>query len=244
MLGAISPAGAMVYCSSAYPGRITDQKLTEVSGVMDVLEPGDAMAADKGFNIDALMLSIGCKVIHPPKRRRGKKPHTPEAAMDTAEQANLRIHVERAFARVKTYGILKNQQRIVTCDLLGSVFYVVAMLTNFSLPLVSKDWRSVTAERAGVQVDNSHSVVGKAPVAAPVAAPAEAAAVKAPSKALSVEAPDVTAAPVAAAQGGTKSTNKRKRVVFDLSEDEDSDDELGRRVWSDDEIDDEYTFDH
>ena len=120
MLGAISPAGAMVYCSSAYPGRITDQKLTEVSGVMDVLEPGDAMATDKGFNIDALMLSIGCKVIHPPKRRRGKKPHTPEAAMDTAEQANLRIQIAWLTADPVWSILRRRAERIIRSEYDGT----------------------------------------------------------------------------------------------------------------------------
>ena len=69
--------------------------------------------------------------------------------MDTARQANLRIHVERAFARVKKYRYLSQMQKIATCDMLGSVFYVVAMMTNFNLPLVSRDWREVTAERFG-----------------------------------------------------------------------------------------------
>jgi hypothetical protein len=149
VLGGISPAGAFIYASDAYPGRISDKQLTEVSGVMDLLEEGDAVAADKGFQIEDLMHSIGCVAIFPPKRRRGETQHTTEAAMDTARQANLRIHVERAFARVKKYRYLSQMQKIATCDMLGSVFYVVAMMTNFNLPLVSRDWREVTAERFG-----------------------------------------------------------------------------------------------
>jgi len=36
---------------------------------MELLEDGDAVAADKGFKIDNLMVSIGCQIIHPPMRR-------------------------------------------------------------------------------------------------------------------------------------------------------------------------------
>jgi len=114
-----------------------------------MLQKGDCVAADKGFTIDDLMAQIECQVVVPPKKPRGKPQLSAEAAMDTARQANLRIHVERAFARIRTYKYFEGTQLIASCHLLGEIFCVAGLLSNFQLPLVSKGWRQLTAERSG-----------------------------------------------------------------------------------------------
>jgi hypothetical protein len=108
ILGGISPAGAHVYVSEAFPGRISDQAIVRFSGFLDKLETGDAVAADRGFDIEAMLKDIGCLVVHPPNARKSakgdsaaekeaKKRFTTSAARDTSAQANLRIHIERGF---------------------------------------------------------------------------------------------------------------------------------------------------
>lgn len=49
LLGAITPGGAAVFSSDAYPGRVTDDKLTRACGFVGTMGPGEAAAADKGF---------------------------------------------------------------------------------------------------------------------------------------------------------------------------------------------------
>ena len=47
----ITPSGAVLFVSKCYEGSISDRKLVERSGLLEKLEPGDQIMADKGFQI-------------------------------------------------------------------------------------------------------------------------------------------------------------------------------------------------
>lgn len=47
----LSPAGALGFLSELYTGSISDKKVTKMSNVIDWLDPGDDVMADKGFDI-------------------------------------------------------------------------------------------------------------------------------------------------------------------------------------------------
>ena len=67
-LSAITPAGAALWCSDAFPGKISDTDICRVSGFLDLMQ-GEACAADRGFEQVAHMLAKkGCSLTHPPKR--------------------------------------------------------------------------------------------------------------------------------------------------------------------------------
>ena len=52
--------------SEAYEGSILDQKLVQVSGLLNKLEPGDEIMADKGFTIQDLLIPHGVCLNIPP----------------------------------------------------------------------------------------------------------------------------------------------------------------------------------
>lgn len=51
----ITPSGVISFISDLYGGNISDKKLTQLSGLLDLLEPGDAVMADRGFIIDDIL---------------------------------------------------------------------------------------------------------------------------------------------------------------------------------------------
>ena len=48
----ISPHGPITFVSSLYTGAISDKEITICSGILDLVEAGDSVMADKGFDIE------------------------------------------------------------------------------------------------------------------------------------------------------------------------------------------------
>ncbi len=101
----ISPDGSMTFVSSLYTGSISDKEITKSSGILNLLEEGDAVMVDKGFLIKDLLDEIHATLVIPPflgpsgQFSHGELAHTHNIA-------RLRIHIERAIRRIKEYHIL------------------------------------------------------------------------------------------------------------------------------------------
>ena len=88
----ISPTGACIFVSNLYAGGISDQEITRNSGILDLIEPGDSIMADKGFDLSYELLIHGCKLNIPPFVKAG---HLSKSEVTkTRKIASLRIHVE------------------------------------------------------------------------------------------------------------------------------------------------------
>ena len=131
----ITPSGAISFVSEANEGSISDRKLVEVSGLLDKLEPGDEIMADKGFTIQDLLIPHGIRLNIPPFLQKNKQMAVEDVFL-TKKIARLRVHVERVIGRVKDYKILKNTLPATMWDSLSNVVYVCCMLSNFEPPLV------------------------------------------------------------------------------------------------------------
>ena len=101
----ISPGGAITFVSRLFPGSISDRELTRQSGFLQLLDPGDSIMADRGFNIQDDLTPLGVRLNIPPFLK-GKSQLEENELIETRRIASLRIHVERAMERIKNYHIL------------------------------------------------------------------------------------------------------------------------------------------
>lgn len=131
----IMPSGAIVFVSPTYEGSISDKKLVQVSGLLDKLEVGDEVMADKGFDIQDLLAPLGIRLNIPPFLSSNSQ-FSCEDVLKTKKIAKLRIHVERAIGHIKEFRILYSTIPATMWDSINELIYVCAMLCNFSPPLV------------------------------------------------------------------------------------------------------------
>ena len=96
----ISPSGAVRCVSKLFPGSISDKELTCQSGLLELLQSGNSVIADKGFDITEDLAPIGVKLNIPPFLR-GKCQIHPTELVETRRIASLQVHVERCMERIK-----------------------------------------------------------------------------------------------------------------------------------------------
>lgn len=95
--------------SDLYVGRSSDKQLTSDCGVLDLLEAGDAVMVDKGFEIvgdlpQGVTLNIPINI---PPFLGGNNHLSIREEIETRQMASVRIHVERAIERIKKFKILE-----------------------------------------------------------------------------------------------------------------------------------------
>ena len=58
--------GTVSFVSKIYGGCASDRYITETCGIMEKINPGDTLMADKGFNISELLINKYSKLVIPP----------------------------------------------------------------------------------------------------------------------------------------------------------------------------------
>lgn len=131
----ISPNGVVTFVSDCWTGSISDKSLTVKSGLLDLLEEGDAIMADKGFTISDLTTPRGIELIIPPFKKKNYQ-FTQREVYLTKDIASLRIHVEREMERIKNFRILQGNIPINQGRRISKVFKICTCLTNLWPPLI------------------------------------------------------------------------------------------------------------
>ena len=133
----ISPSGAVSFVSDLYSGRTSDKQLTKSCGIRTLLEENDSLLADRGFDIaedlpDGVLLTI-------PPFLRGKEQLSAKEEAETRQIASVRIHVERAICRVKTFCILNTVFPIAMAADVNKMWIICCYLIKFLPPIIGDE---------------------------------------------------------------------------------------------------------
>ncbi|XP_013381065.1 uncharacterized protein LOC106152083 [Lingula anatina] len=132
----ISPDGTLSYVSDLYGGSASDKFITKDCGILELLQEGDNVMADRGFDISDLLVGKGVTLNIPPFINRNETQLSAQQVEETRRIASVRIHVERAIQRIKTFHILDGVVPLSLHSLISDIFKVCAYLTNFQTPIL------------------------------------------------------------------------------------------------------------
>ncbi|CAN7985554.1 unnamed protein product, partial [Ixodes hexagonus] len=132
-----TPDGYISHVSDLWGGSVSDRLIVEQSGLMGLLEPGDAIMVDKGFRLNDLPPGVQ---VHIPAFRKPQEPQmSEEDVAHTRQVASARVIVERVIGRVKQFHIFDRPFPITMIDIADQIFQVCCFLSNFREPLTNDD---------------------------------------------------------------------------------------------------------
>ena len=142
----MSPQGFVNFISKGWGGRTSDKQITEQSGYLLQLFPGDTVLADRGFTIHESIGSHGAS-LEIPAFTRGKSQLAMSEVQRTRNLASVRIHVERVIGNIRRkYPILDSTIPIKllltgeeTLTSLDKIVRVSCSLTNICSSVVPFD---------------------------------------------------------------------------------------------------------
>ena len=134
-LVAIAPNGAITFASRLYGGKQSDKAIVRHSGILDLLEAGDMLMADRGFEISSLLPPDASLVV--PSFMDGRPQLPAKEEKLSRKIASAPVHVERAIRRVKTFRILSHLFPLKMKASLDMIWQVCARLCNFMPPLIA-----------------------------------------------------------------------------------------------------------
>ena len=109
-LVAIAPSGAVIFVSQLYDGSISDKEFVNRSGFLkkELWNDSDSLMADRGFTIHDELARVGVSLNI--TAFLGTWYYLAKAEVKASQTiASIRIHVQRAIQRIKTYSIIGNE---------------------------------------------------------------------------------------------------------------------------------------
>ena len=128
LLLGITPTGVVSFIPPLWTGSISHKEIVKLSGLLNLLEAGDAVMNDKGFLIRDL---LALKKVHlvTPAYCRGPRLSV-KWTTHTRRVASLRTHVERNILKLKQFRTLFGVIPLLLKPMLDRIVYVCAALTN------------------------------------------------------------------------------------------------------------------
>lgn len=151
----IAPNGVITYCSSLYPGSVSDKQIVKHCGIVNILKPRDLILADKGFLLQDV-LPQGVSINIPPFLVNPQ--FTPAEIQKTKNIARARIHVERAIQRMKNYGISNFIPKSLY-KYSSKVFQLCGALCNLQNPLLKEVQNLYLSDCSSESSDSENEVI-------------------------------------------------------------------------------------
>ena len=96
--------------------------------------------ADRGFTIHNELARVGASLKIP--AFLGARDYLTKAEVKASPTiASVRIHVERAIQRIKTYSIIRNEIPPTLHGSINQFWTVISLLTNLAPPLIDESYK-------------------------------------------------------------------------------------------------------
>ena len=124
----VDPKGDIIYISQLYEGSISDKEIVKRSGFLEILrlkllmreiKNGDAVMADKGFDIQNILQKLGLRLNIPPFLK-DKVGFEEDDVIKTQTIARHRIHVVRAICKIRRFRIFNS---VIPVSMFGIIVY-------------------------------------------------------------------------------------------------------------------------
>ncbi|KAF4527682.1 hypothetical protein B566_EDAN012648 [Ephemera danica] len=131
--------------------RCSDKKILRHCGLLDLLEQGDVIMADRGFDMDSDIKERGISIVNP-AFHRGRDQFESHENIKSRQLAQVRVHVERAVRKIKEFKILEGVIPITLVPMLDRIWTVCVHLANFTGDLIKSTPKiSITVRRKAKQ---------------------------------------------------------------------------------------------
>ena len=128
LLVGITPTGVISFIPPLWTGSVSDKEIVRNSGLINLLEEGDAVMADKGFLVRDLLLMKKVNLISPAYCKGPRL--SSRATTHTRRVASLRSHVERMILKLKQFRILSGVIPLTMKPMLDNILFLCAALCN------------------------------------------------------------------------------------------------------------------
>lgn len=140
----VDAKGGFIFISQLYTGSISDKQIVSRCGLLNLLAqkvslgevlPGDAIMADKGFDIGSELSKLKLKLNIPPFL--GSDTQFEESdVIKTQTIAQHRIHVERAIGKVRRFAIFSSPLPVAMLGSVNQLWSVCCLISNFMDPIL------------------------------------------------------------------------------------------------------------
>ena len=129
-----------------YTRSISDKEIVIRSGFLEILKnkvavgeilAGDAVMADKGFDIGDKLKKVNLHLNIPPFLAN-QSAFSEGDVIKTQTVAQHRIHIERAIGKVHRFQIFSIEIPVTMFEIINQIWTVCCMLSNFIEPIL--DW--------------------------------------------------------------------------------------------------------